>query len=179
MTSTYFVLQLIIPGSWILAVIINIPNFCKQDFVEEKNPNYCIYDYDWPQKWMEKAFLLAPICVNMLCFTLMMGLYSRVIHTMCFKRDEYTQHTCEQQVWLYCPINVLCGSTEKKNLQLSRESLLFRGPVVWKTARECENIYTFKRVLKTPTNKAALEKVYLIRGTWMNYNKGLVIFVYF
>ena len=98
MTSTYFVLQLIIPGSWIFSVIINIPNFCMQDFVEEKNPNHCIYDYDWPQKWMEKAFLLAPICVNMLCFTLMMGLYSRVIHTMCFKRDEYTQHTCQQQV---------------------------------------------------------------------------------
>ena len=67
----------------------------------------------------------------------------------------------------------------EKNLQLSRDSLLFRGPVVGKTGRECENIYTFKRVLKTPTNKAALEKVYLIRGTWMNYNKGLVIFVYF
>ena len=61
----------------------------------------------------------------------------------------------------------------EKNLQLRR------GPVVGKTARECENIYTFKRVLKTPTNKAALEKFYLIRGTWMNYNKGLVIFVYF
>ena len=98
MTSTYFVLQLIIPGSWILAVIINIPNFCKQDFVEEKNPNYCIYDYDRPQKWMEKAFPLAVICVYMLCFTLMMGLYSRVIYTMYFKRDEYTQHTCQQQV---------------------------------------------------------------------------------
>ncbi|CAH3196984.1 unnamed protein product [Porites evermanni] len=66
-------LKLIIPGSWILAVIINIPEFIKQDFVEEQNPNYCIYDYDWPQKWMEKSFLLAGICIPMLCFTLMMG----------------------------------------------------------------------------------------------------------
>ena len=98
MTLTYFVLQLIIPGSWILAVITNIPKFIKLDFVEEQNPNYCIYDYDWPQEWMEKAFLLAGICIPMLCFTLMMGLYSRVIYTMYFKRDEYTQHTCQQQV---------------------------------------------------------------------------------
>ena len=98
MTSTYFVLQLIIPGSWILAVVINIPKFIKQDFVREQNPNYCIYDYDWPQEWMEKAFLLAGICIPMLCFTLMMGLYFRVIYTMYFKRDDHTQHTCQQQV---------------------------------------------------------------------------------
>ena len=98
MTSTYFVLQLIIPGSWILAVIINTPEFIKQDFVREQNPNYCIYDYDWPQEWMEKAFLLAGNCIPMLCFSLMMGLYSRVIYTMYFKRDDHTQHTCQQQV---------------------------------------------------------------------------------
>ena len=98
MTSTYFVLQLIIPGSWILAVIISIPKFIKLDFVEDQNPNYCIYDYDWPLEWMEKAFLLAGICIPMLCFTLMMGLYSRVIYTMYFKRDDHTQHTCQQQV---------------------------------------------------------------------------------
>ena len=104
MTSTYFVLQLIIPGSWILAVIISIPRFIKLhvDFVEEQNPNYCIYEYDeydWPQEWMEKTLLLAGICIPMFCFTLMVGLYSRVIYTMCFKRgDYYTQHTCQQQV---------------------------------------------------------------------------------
>ena len=98
MTLTYFVLQLIIPGSWILAVITSIPKFIKLDFVEDQNPNYCIYVYDWPLEWMEKAFLLAGICIPMLCFTLMMGLYSRVIYTMCFKRDDYTQHTCQQQV---------------------------------------------------------------------------------
>ena len=70
-----------------------------------------------------------------------------------------------------------------KSLELGRDSLLFRGPVVWncldKNARKCENIDTFKRVLKTPTNKAALEKVSFIKGTCMNYNKDLEDFVYF
>ena len=40
----------------------------------------------------------------------------------------------------------------KTDLELGRDSVLFRGSVVWnclnKTARECENIDEFKRVLK-------------------------------
>ena len=67
-------------------------------------------------------------------------------------------------------------------MKLGRDSLLFRGPVVWncldKTARECENIGTFKRVLKTPTNKAALAKIPFIKGTCMNYNKDLDDFIF-
>lgn len=68
------------------------------------------------------------------------------------------------------------------SLELGRGSLLFRDPVVWncldKNARECENIDTFKRVLKTSTNKAALEKV-SFKGTCMNYSKDLDDFVLF
>ena len=71
----------------------------------------------------------------------------------------------------------------RKNLELGRDSLLFRGPVVWncldKNARKCENIETFKRVLKTATNKAALEKVSFVKGTCTNYNKVHDDFVYF
>ena len=46
-------------------------------------------------------------------------------------------------------------------------------------ARECENIDTFQRVLKTSTNKAALEKVSFVKETCMNYSKDLDDFVYF
>ena len=71
----------------------------------------------------------------------------------------------------------------RKSLELGRDNLLFRDPVVWnylhKNARECENIDTFKRVLKTSTDKAALEKVSFVKGTCMNYNKDLDDFVYF
>ena len=68
----------------------------------------------------------------------------------------------------------------RKSLELGRDSLLFRGLVVWncldKNARECENIDTFKRVLKISTNKAALE-VSFVKGNCMNYNKDLDDFV--
>ena len=71
----------------------------------------------------------------------------------------------------------------RKSLELGRDSLLSTGPVVWnrldKNARECENIDTFQRVLKTSTNKAALEKVSFVKGTCMNYSKDLDDFVYF
>ena len=71
----------------------------------------------------------------------------------------------------------------RKNLELGRDSLLFRGPVVWncldKNARKSENIDTFKRVLKSSSNKTALEKVSFIKGTCMNYNKDFDDFVYF
>ena len=57
----------------------------------------------------------------------------------------------------------------RKSLELGRDSLLFRDPVVWNcldvNARECENIDTFKRVLKTSPHNAALEKVSFVKGT--------------
>ena len=89
------------------------------------------------------------------------------------------------------PISVTFLDTQERRfiyrdaVKLALHSLLFSGPVVWncldkmKNARKCENIDTFKRVLKTPTNKAALEKVSFIKGTCMNYNKDLDDFAYF
>ena len=46
-----------------------------------------------------------------------------------------------------------------------------------KTARKYENIDTFKRVLKTFTNKEAPQHVSFIKGACMNYNKDLDNFV--
>ena len=63
----------------------------------------------------------------------------------------------------------------KKNLRQS----FIQGSCLDKNFRECENIDTFKRVLKTSPNKASLEKVSLIKGTSMNHSKDLNNFVYF
>ena len=65
----------------------------------------------------------------------------------------------------------------RKNLDLGRDSFLFRGPVVWncldQTSRECD------RVLKTVSNIKPLQKVSFIKGICMNNNKDLDNFLYF
>ena len=71
----------------------------------------------------------------------------------------------------------------RQNLELGRDSFSFGGPLVWncldKKARECANIDKFKRLLKTSSNKTALQKVSFIKGTGMNNNNDLDNFVYF
>ena len=55
--------------------------------------------------------------------------------------------------------------------------MLLTGNCLEKTARKYENIDTFKRVLKTFTNKEAPQQVSFIKVACMNYNKDLDNFV--
>ena len=55
----------------------------------------------------------------------------------------------------------------RKNLELGRDSFLFRGPVVWnyldQTARgECEDIDEFKRVLKTASKIKSTAESFIV-----------------
>ena len=64
--------------------------------MKEINPNYCIYE--WPKKWIGEAYTVTRNVIICLCFPLMVGLYSRVVYTLWFKRNDDNQITYQQQV---------------------------------------------------------------------------------
>lgn len=70
-------------------------------------------------------------------------------------------------------------SREKRQSLGGGGGVLLTGTVycLEKTARKYENIDTFKRVLKTFTNKEAPQQVSFIKVACMNYNKDLDNFV--
>ena len=57
-------------------------------------------------------------------------------------------------------LEIVNGLVSRKKLELGKDSLSFRGPVVWtcldKNTRECENTDEFKRGVKISINKTAL-----------------------
>lgn len=77
------------------------------------------------------------------------------------------------------------GKGLSKLIEVSREKRQSLGGVLLtvtvycleKTARKYENIDTFKRVLKTFTNKEEPQQVSFIKVACMNYNKDLANFV--
>ncbi|CAH3173130.1 unnamed protein product [Porites lobata] len=71
-------LPIFISGSWILALIMNVPEFWKK--IEGSTCSYA-----WTKKWMPKAYTLIWRVFFGLSFMLMTGLYSRVIYALWFK----------------------------------------------------------------------------------------------
>lgn len=87
---------MIIPASWILSLILNIPQFLKLNFDTEINPNYCFFE--WPKQWMSTAYNWTLHAIIVLSIVLMAGLYARVVYTLWFKRDDDYRLTYQQQV---------------------------------------------------------------------------------
>jgi hypothetical protein len=60
-----------------------------------------------------------------------------------------------------------------KNYELGRNSLDFRGPIIWNSldrgTRNIKDLNSFKRVIKK--NKKTIDQVTFIRGTCFNNNK--------
>lgn len=87
---------MIIPGSWILSLIISIPHFLKTDFDTELATYQCTYE--WPEQWMNTAYTWATNAFVLLSIVLMTGLYTRVVYTLWFKRNDDCRLTYQQQV---------------------------------------------------------------------------------
>lgn len=71
-------------------------------------PEFLVFNFDkkiadceevWPEKWMGIANSLSWLfVVSLLPLALMVGLYSRIVHTLWFKRNDNNQLTHQQKV---------------------------------------------------------------------------------
>ncbi|KAL9957241.1 hypothetical protein ACROYT_G038853 [Oculina patagonica] len=88
-------LKVIIPGSWIFALMFTSPEFFVRDILKTKSGNFCMLIY--PDDWMGKAYSVAWLVVVNLSLLLMVGLYSRTVYTLWFKRNADNQLTNQQK----------------------------------------------------------------------------------
>ncbi|KAL9957208.1 hypothetical protein ACROYT_G038817 [Oculina patagonica] len=89
-------LKTIIPGSWLLALIFNIPLFLVVDIEKETSGNFCVHA--WPEEWMGKAYSWALLVLQtVLPLSMMAVLYSRVVYTLWFKRNVANKQTHQQR----------------------------------------------------------------------------------
>ena len=73
--------QLIVLVSWIFSVAFSIPMFLIATFDNKKQFRV----WNWPQKWMSKAYSVAWLLVVVLPLIVMAGLYCNVVSTLWFK----------------------------------------------------------------------------------------------
>lgn len=93
--------QVIIPGCWIFSLIFNTPLFLIVKF--DKKTKWCVGA--WPEQWMASAVNVAWLVLTVLPLALMVGLYSRIVYTLWFKRNDDNQHTHQQKVIITCWIH--------------------------------------------------------------------------
>ncbi|PFX15511.1 substance-K receptor-like [Stylophora pistillata] len=79
------VVKIIICGCWIFALALNSPMISVTTFDDESGD--C--KWDWPEQWMgvanETTWLVLLACIPL---TIMTGLYSSVVHSLWFKRND-------------------------------------------------------------------------------------------
>ena len=89
--------QVIIPACWIFAVAANLPTFLVTKF-DEKTRNCRL---NLPKDWMDAAnnisWLVLLACIP---FTLMIGLYSRVVYELWFKPRDGPVVVCRYKVMM-------------------------------------------------------------------------------
>lgn len=87
-------LQVIIPGSWIFSLIITFPGFLVTNF--DKKIESC--GETFPDQWLAKAYSLTWIlATTAVPLALMVGLYSMVVYTLWFKRNDDNELTYRQK----------------------------------------------------------------------------------
>lgn len=79
-----------------MALILNIPLFLVTDIEKVESEIFCVYL--WPKDWMAKATSVTWLVMVVLSMALMAVLYSRVVYTLWFKRNDDNQLTHQQQV---------------------------------------------------------------------------------
>ena len=85
--------QVIIPGIWMFSFILDIPVFLTM----KSQGNSCLSSF--PEEWMNKAFTsIINFVFVLLPLALMIVLYSKVVHTLWFKRNDGNQLTDQQIV---------------------------------------------------------------------------------
>ena len=83
---------MIVLGSWFFSLVLNIAQFFRVTYV--KGNIYCVY----PEQWIGKATFVEWLSYTFISSALMIGLYSRVVHALWFKRHDHSVQSCQQQV---------------------------------------------------------------------------------
>ena len=83
---------MIVLGSWFFSLVLNIPQFFRVTYI--KDNIYCLYS----EQWIGRANLLGWLSYTFISSALMIGLYSRVVHTLWFKRHDHNVQSCQRQV---------------------------------------------------------------------------------
>ncbi len=86
---------MIIPASWVFALIFDLPVLLVDDVVKTKSGNSCVEL--WPEGWMGKAYSGAWSVGVFLPLILIIGLYSRVVYALWFKRNDNGGQVTQQQ----------------------------------------------------------------------------------
>lgn len=88
---------MIIPACWIFAVALNMPLILVTTF--DKSIGDC--KWDWPKSWMgvanETTWLVLLAIIPLIVMT---GLYSKVVYTLWFKRNDGNDLAFRQKVRL-------------------------------------------------------------------------------
>jgi len=88
-------MQVIIPASWIFALIMEMPGFLSLDF--DKTLSSCTLAFT--KEWMGKAYSVVWFLVfGGLPVPLMAVLYSTVVYNLWFKRNDQNTLTYQQKV---------------------------------------------------------------------------------
>ena len=82
---------MIIPGSWIFSLIVNIPLFLALSVKD----NACVWMFE---EWMPKAYFFSCSAIVVVAMAIMAALYSRIVYTLWFKRNPDNQLTFQQRV---------------------------------------------------------------------------------
>ncbi|KAL9957231.1 hypothetical protein ACROYT_G038842 [Oculina patagonica] len=88
-------LKVIIPATWGFALIFDLPILLVDEVVKTKSGNSCVEL--WPEGWMGKAYMVTWLVGTFLPLILMIGLYSRVVCALWFKRNDNGQVTQQQK----------------------------------------------------------------------------------
>lgn len=124
--------QVIIPASWVFAVILIVPMFIVKDVVKSETGNLCMYVF--AEEWMGRAYTTTWNIVFFLPLALMIGLYSKVVHTLWLKGRNDNQLTYQQQASFMCRIqkNVVfpclfpsCSSAWEEQLWVVLRTIFF------------------------------------------------------
>ena len=88
-------LQVIICGCWIFALFLNLPLFLVTIF-DESNGD-C--KWNWPESWMGAAYdTIWLVLLAIIPLIVMTVLYSRVVYTLWFKRNDNNELVFQQRV---------------------------------------------------------------------------------
>ena len=94
--SFHFLFQIIVLGAWVFAAFLNIPLFLARTFDKEKSSKNCVQS--WPEKWMSTTYCLACLVLVVVSVGIMVVLYSTVVYTLWFKRNENKRINYQQKV---------------------------------------------------------------------------------
>lgn len=88
-------LKVIIPFSWVFAILLITPMFIVKDVLKNNDGNFCAYVY--PKEWMGRAYTTTWNVVFFLPLALMIVLYARVVRALWFHGNDDNQLTRKQK----------------------------------------------------------------------------------